>query len=277
MSGLKFSLPKPVKGNAGAVTAKDPDIIIFDPRDLVSPHIPRDSRGVRVVGNLVFKPGAKMDKLYLTPSTQEPSYESDGPEDAESIVHKVMGSFPGNEIEAKEFFQNRLGHPLMAMWSGCNNATGKELYGSPCAPLKMKGEFVANNEKTGFVFTFESVQKTGYVPATYEGALTFAAPYVAADFDLAVTDANGDIFQLPSSAVAATEIDIASTDKEHGDIVTILGGGGAEPATLANGAATAGTVQLVGGVAWTALADASIDLQVFDDGTTLFFREVARR
>ena len=276
MSGLKFSLKKPVKSNAGAVTAKKPDIILVDTADILT--LPaRNSKGVLMVGNIILKPGAQMIELYLTPSTQVPSYESDGPEDSESFTHKVEGMHPGNQLEAKEFLQNNLGRGFLAIWSGCNNATGKEVYGTPCAPLKMQASFIADNEKTGFTFTFESVQKTSYVPATYEGTITLQAPYVAPDFDLAVTDANGDIFQLPSSAVAATQIDIASTDREHGDIITILGGGGAEPATLANGAATAGTVQLVGGVAWTALADASIDLQVFDDGTTLFFREVARR
>ena len=59
--------------------------------------------------------------------------------------------------------------------------------------------------------------------------------------------------------------------------LNLIGGGGASPATLSNGAGTAGTVQLVGGADWVALSDATIDLQVFDDGTTLFFREVARR
>lgn len=275
MNNLKFSLPKPAKGNAGAVTAKQPDIILVHTDDIL--NLPaRDGRGVRMVGNIILKPGAEMHKLYLTPSTQEPSYASDGPEDGESLTHKVMGSYPGNDLEAKEFFQNRLGQPLMAIWSGCNNATGKEVYGTPCAPLKMKGEFVANNEKTGFVFTFESVQKTSYVPATYEGALTFAAPFEPADFDLALTEANGAFYKLPSSAVV-NAIDIASTDLEHGDIVSLIGGGGAAPATLSNGLATAGTVQLVQGVDWTALADATIDLQVFDDGTTKFFREVSRK
>lgn len=275
MSGLMYSLKKPVKQNAGAVTAKKPDIFLVDTQDILT--LPaRNSKGVLMVGNIVLKSGAKMIELYLTPSTQVPSYESDGPEDSESFTHKVEGMHPGNQLEAKEFFQNNLGRGFLAIWSGCNNATGKEVYGTPCAPLKMKGSFIADNEKTGFTFTFESIQKTSDVPATYEGAITLEAPYVAADFNLAVTAANGDIYQLPSSA-AADAIDIASTDKEHGDIVSLIGGGGASPATLSNGAATAGTVQLVNGVDWTALADATLDLQVFDDGTTLFFREVARR
>lgn len=270
-----YSLKKPVKQNAGAVTAKKPDIFLVDTQDILT--LPaRNSKGVLMVGNIVLKSGAKMIELYLTPSTQVPSYESDGPEDSESFTHKVEGMHPGNQLEAKEFFQNNLGRGFLAIWSGCNNATGKEVYGTPCAPLKMKGSFIADNEKTGFTFTFESIQKTSDVPATYEGAITLEAPYVAADFNLAVTAANGDIYQLPSSA-AADAIDIASTDKEHGDIVSLIGGGGASPATLSNGAATAGTVQLVNGVDWTALADATLDLQVFDDGTTLFFREVARR
>lgn len=275
MSGLMFSLKKPVKSNAGAVTAKKADIVLVDTTDILT--LPsRDSKGVRMIGNIVLKPGANMIELYLTPSTQTPSYESEGEEDSESFIHQIEGMHPGNKLEAKEFFQNNIGRGFIAIWSGCNNATGKELYGSPCAPLKMQGSFVADNERTGFTFTFASVQRTSYVPATYEGALTLAAPYEPADFNLNLTAANGAFYKLPTSA-AADAIDIATTDLEHGDIVTLIGGGGASPATLSNGAATAGTVQLVGGADWVALSDATIDLQVFDDGTTLFFREVARR
>ena len=270
-----YSLKKPAKQNAGAVTAKKPDIILVDINDILT--IPaRDSKGVKMIGNIVLKSGAKMIELYLTPSTQVPSYESEGAEDSESFTHKVEGMHPGNQLEAKEFFQNNLGRGFLAIWSGCNNATGKEVYGTPCAPLKMQGSFIADNEKTGFTFTFESIQKTSFVPATYEGAITLEAPFEPATFDLDLTAANGAFYKLPSSAEVSA-IDIATTDLEHGDIVSLIGGGGATPATLSNGAATAGTVQLVQGVDWTALADATLDLQVFDDGTILFFREVARR
>jgi len=275
MSGLRFSLPKPAQGNAGAVTAKKPEIILVDVEDILS-FPGRNSKDVLLTGNIVLKPGAAMHKLYLTPSTQEPTYASDGPEDSESFTHKLMGFYPGNDLVSKEFHQSRLGRPLIGFYSGCDNATGLEVYGTPCAPLKMKGEFVSNNEKTGTTFSFESVQKTKYVPASYEGAITLEAPFEPADFDLDLTAVNGAFYKLPTSSEVAA-IDIATTDLEHGDIVSLIGGGGATPATLSNGAATAGTVQLVNGVDWIALADATIDLQVFDDGTTLFFREVSRR
>ena len=272
---VKKSVPRDTsRVNPGAVTAKHQEITLIDTADILEMPA-RDAKGVLISENIVLKEGANMIKLYLTPSMQEPSYASDGDEDAESFTHKVSGFHPGNSLDAKEFIQNWLGRPAIALWSGCSGERTFEMYGSPCAPLKLKAEFMANNEKTGFTVNFESVQKTSYVPATYSGVLTFESYFAAADFNIAAVASNGSVQQLPATA-AAEAIDFATTDLEHGDTLSLVGGGGSSPATLSTGAATAANVILKDGVVWTALNEAVLHLKVVYDGTDTYFIETSR-
>lgn len=271
MTFIKKSLPRDTsRSNPGAVTAKGQYVTLVDTDDILSMPA-RGAGDVRVDGNIVLKANARMVELYLTPSTQDPKYASDGDEDAESFTHTVMGSHPGNSLDAKEFIQGWTGRPAIAFWSGCNNGSGIEMYGTACAPLKLKTEFSANNDKTGAIMTFASVQKTSFVPASYFGELSLAENFEAADFDLELLEANGNVQQLPSSA-AGDAISVASNDFAHGAIVSLIGGGGATPATIA---AAAGIV-LKEGTTWTALKDAVINFRVFDNGTATVLHEVSR-
>ncbi len=90
-----------------------------------------------------------------------------------------------------------------------------------------------------------------------------------------MTVANGTQYQLPSYAVTAA-IDIASIDQPHGTFVTLIGGGGADPATLASGAGTAATVLLKDNTTWTALENATITFRVFDADATIYLIEESR-
>lgn len=268
---LKKSLPRDTsRSNPGAVTAKGQFVTLVDTDDILS--MPDRGVGdVRVDGNIVLKPNARMVELYLTPSTQDPKYASEGDEDAESFTHTVMGSHPGNSLDAKEFIQGWTGRPAIAFWSGCDNGSGIEMYGTKCAPLKLKTEFSANNEKTGSIMTFASVQKTRFVPASYFGELSLAENFEAADFDLELLEASGNVQQLPAST-AANAVTVANNDFAHGSIISLIGGGGSTPATIA----TAAGIVLKEGTTWTALKDAVINFRVFDDGSSLVLHEVSR-
>ena len=62
----------------------------------------------------------------------------------------------------------------------------------------------------------------------------------------------------------------------HGDTVTLIGSGGSDPATLSSGDATGATVLLNDDQDWTALENATISFEVFDNGATMYLIEKNR-
>jgi len=257
---------------AGAAAANKPNVTFFRMEDvLVFP--PRDSKGVRVVGDIVLRPGAKMFTVYCTPSKQVKSYTTEGDEDMETIKQKFEASTPGDVLELSEFIQNNLGVDYGILANNCIDSR-KRLYGTPCAPMKLKAEQTDDSSGRMIKMTFEQIVGSKYVPGHYEGNESFAAP-TATDETIDLTVANGNQFKIDADELGAA-IAIASTDRATGDVVTLIGSGGGDPSTLANGASTAATVLLKDGTTWTALENATITFEVFDDGTTVYLIERAR-
>lgn len=275
MSYLKVSVPRANTGTSpGAYKAKKPNVAIVDADDVLA-FPGRDSKGIKELGNYVLKPNARMIRIYMTPETLEASFVTEGPEDGKVFKSTFKGDHPGESLEIKEFIQNWLGRPVIIFEENCRNNT-MNTYGTACSPMKLTTEFNSNKEGTKHMLTFEQPNPVEFLPGYYTGELTFADAFATADNTVNALVANGNFYKLPSAAVTAA-IDIATLDLADGEIISIIGGGGAGPYTLDSGASTAGTVILKGGSQWTALEDSVINLQVVDGGVTKYLLELSRK
>lgn len=271
MYQIKSAFKNRNKISPGAAIAKNPNVAIVFTDDLVSSPV-RNEGGVKQEGNYVFKDGAKPIYCYMTISKQEPTYESDGEEDGISIMQKFQGFHPGDELEINELIQNTLGKNVIIFYGSCEQPF-KKVYGTKCAPLQLKPSFAANNDSTGHTLLFEQFAKSAYLPAHWEGDLPEGDAFAVGGLDVDALEANGLIYKLDGSEVAASTVDIASIDLTTGTYVTLIGGGGTNPATLSDGAATAATVLLKEGADWSALEGSTIDLEVFTNGGTTYLIE----
>ena len=258
---------------SGAAAPSAPNVTFIKDTDVLNPEMPRDSKGVLIVGDIVPKPGAKMFTIYLTPSKQVKNYTSEGDEDMETIKQKFEGWHPGDDIDINEFVQNNLGVGFFIIADNCVDAH-KRVYGTKCSPMKLNVDATSDNSGRGVKLVFEQKIGTNKVPAFYNGNMIYSEP-TTTDATIDLTVANGNQLKLESDALGAS-IDIASTDRASGDVVTLIGGGGVDPSTLANGASTAATVILKNGTTWTALENATITFEVIYDGTTTYLIERAR-
>lgn len=257
----------------GAALAKDPNLTLIRTRDIVS--LPqRNSKGVKMEGNFVLKPGTKAAQVYVTPSKMNPTFEGDGDEDAISVSHNIEVMAPGDALELNEFVQNNISENVIAIYGNCLDDV-KKVYGTKCAPLQLKPSFKADNDSTEHTLVFEQFQKTEELPGHFEGQLPDGAITNVADENLTLSVANGYIYQLAEDTLG-TEIIPSVTDLETGDFVTLKGGGGSDPYVLANPATGSVTVVLKDNVNWIAEDGALIDLEVVQADTTTYLIERKR-
>lgn len=274
MTYLRINVAKPSGSSPGASAPKEPNLVLVADDDILFEPM-RNSKGVKLEGNYIIKPGAKMIEVYMTPSKSKASYESDGDEDAVSIKQKFECEHPGNELEIAEFAQNWLGVNCRLIYGSCTDNFRKVL-GTKCAPIQMKPSLQDDADARKHVFVFEQTASSKWVPGHYTGALVFADPFAVADAGaVAVTLANGPIYKLPSLAVTEPVV-FSNIEQEHGTIITLMGGGGVDPATLASGVLANGAI-LKDGVAWVGLEGAVINLQVYDAGANKYLIELSRK
>jgi hypothetical protein len=275
MTYIKRNLAKPAGISPGSSAPKS-QIAIIDIEDLAPNGFPvSDSSGVKLMGSFVMKEGAKPYLIYSTRSKTEAPYESDGDEDSININQSFKVHHPGNTLEVKEFIQNWLGRNVVVAHRACQDNFW-EVMGTPCAPLQIMPTKQDNNDGRHYEIMFQAFASTALVPKHFEGELPFADPFAVADVtDITLSTANGYQYKLP--ALAATEaVAFNATTLAHGTMVSLLGGGGAEPATLANGIAGDITVLLVNGSTWTGLVNQAIHLRVFRAGATTYLIEQSR-
>jgi hypothetical protein len=270
---IPTNVASPAGQSAGAAAPKDPNVAIIAIDDILTwPQ--RDDKGVLVSGNIVLKPGAKAITVYMTSSKIKGGYESDGDEDAISLKHKFEGEHPGNELEINEFVQNWLGKKCVIIVGSCQD-TYRKILGTKCAPMQLKPSGQDDNDARKHMLVFEQFAKTGSLPAHYTGAIPVLDPFtVVSATALVLSPANGYVYKLPSLSVTAA-IAIATSTMAHGDVITLIGGGGVAPATLASGV-TDKSALLVNGTTWVGLAGATINLKVFKAGAVTLFEEQSR-
>lgn len=268
----KVNVTKPA-GLAPGSAAQKNEIVLVEAQDLNFPL--SDSKGVKIIGVPTLKEGGKFITLYSTKSKTDAPFESDGDEDMINIAQKFVAQVPGNGLPLKEFIQNWMGKDVIIFHKACQDDF-YEVMGTPCAPLQLKPTKQDNNDGRFYTLTFEPYAKSGFVPKHYEGSIPFALPHAIADVEAVdLTEENGIEYKMPALAVTAA-LDVASIDLPHGEHIVFHGGGGAAPATIANGAAGEVTVLLKNGTTWTALAGARINFQVFVAGATKYLVELSR-
>jgi len=261
------------KTASGSAAAKDPNVTIVAVKDIVT-WPARDSKKVLMEGAFTLAVNPKIAEIYLTSSSIKAPYESDGDEDAISLKQKFEGSHPGSQLEINEFIAEWLGEPCIIIYGSCQDAFRK-VVGTKCAPVQLKPSGQDDNDARKHMLVFEQFAKTEWLPGHYLGQLPSVTPFtVVSSTAVALSPANGYVYQLPSLAVTAS-IAIATSTLEHGDVITLIGGGGVAPATLASGV-TDKSALLAAGSTWTGLAGATLNLKVFKAGAVTLFVEQSR-
>lgn len=261
------------RGNAGAAAPKEPNVTIIASDDILSwPN--RDGNGVNHLGSFVMKPNARMYTFYMTPSSIKAPVDAVGDEDAEAFMHKFEGESPGNDLELAEAVQNWTGVNCIIIHGSCSDPYRK-VQGTKCSPLKMKASLQDDKDGRKWKLAFESHVATAYLPGHYTGALVFADPYVVPlTSAVELIAANGEQYKLPFLSVT-TAVLFSEVSLENGTIVTLIGGGGTNPATLTNGV-TDKRAALINGTTWIGYEGAVINLRVFNNGTSVILIEVSR-
>lgn len=270
---LRKNVLKPGGISPGSAAAKEPNITIIDVEDILL-FPPSDANGVRLLGNFGLKSGAKMYQFYSTKSKVSAPYESDGDEDSINISQSFDAQHPGNELEIKEFIQNWLGKNVIILHGSCQEAW-REVMGTPCAPLQVMPAKQDNNDGRFHTLKFKAFAKTALLPKHYEGALFLDAPYTVADSTaIAVNATNGSFYKLPALAATAA-IGFSEIELVHGSAVQLIGGGGADPATLVTGVTDLDVI-LKDGTTWVGIENAILNLEVFVNGALTFLIEKSR-
>ena len=273
MTYIRKNVVKPLGKSPGAAAPKEPNVTIVAVDDILTWPL-RDDKGVNMLGSFVMKDNAKMISVYMTPSKIKATFESDGDEDSVSIMQKFEAESPGNELELSEFVQNWIGVNSIIIYGSCVDSYRKVM-GTKCAPMQLKPSLQDDNDARKHMLVFEQFAKSGFVPGHYTGTLSFAAPFAVASVGaVTVNDANGRTYQLPATAVTAPIV-FAAIALNHGDEISLIGGGGAGAATLVTGVADKSAL-LINGTTWTALDGAVINLKVFRNGAITLLQEVSR-
>ncbi|WP_278035891.1 hypothetical protein [Flavobacterium nitratireducens] len=271
MTYIRHNVVKPLGKSPGAAAPKDPNVTIVAVDDILTFPV-TDGKGVNYVGNFVMKAGARMYTVYMTPSKIKAGYESDGDEDSITFKQRFEGEHPGHELEIAEFVQNWTGVNVIIIYGSCSD-NFRKVIGTKCAPVQLKPSLTDDNDSRKHMLVFEQFAKSGYVIGHYTGALVFADPFaVVSASAIAVNSTNGYIYQLPAEVAA---IEFSEITLNHGDVITLIGGGGDTPATLSPGVENKDAI-LKGFSVWIALEGATLTLEVFKAGSLTFLIEKSR-
>ncbi len=270
---IKSNVRKPLGISPGSAAAKEPNVTIVDVEDVLY-HPPRDSKGINMVGSYVMKPNARMVQIYMTKSKISTPYESDGDEDSINIKQSFEGQHPGNKLEIREFIQNWLGKNVIVIHGSCSEPE-REVVGTPCAPLQLKPSKQDNNDGRFHMLKFEAYATSQFLPGRYMGALVFDEP-TPVDSVVAIPINTHLARQIKLPALDSTEaISMLWSSAAVGEIVTLVGSGGDDPATLTSGSGGVGaiTVILKNGVDWIALNGSFIHLRPYSGDASYFIEE----
>ena len=257
MSNIRKDLKK-FGANPGLATPKNPEMIAAFTEDIIVwPTLNAD--GVTWEGNFVFKEGTAFTRVYLTKDSQKASFESGGSTDAYGAKNKIEGTHPGTYKETVAYIKENVGKEYILFYGGCSTDEYKTM-GTKCNPMVLKVSGEDSNDGNKNTMTWEQELLNDEYIRFYSGQISFDATLpVLSGAALALNSAQGKVFKLASTATTA-KITIASSNFEDGDIITLVGSGGAGPLTLANSSTTG--ILLKKATTWTALDGATITLKV---------------
>lgn len=252
---VKQSIGRPL-GNPGvglrvkdSVTLIDVDDILFYPKP--------DSKGVRILDNIVLKPGRYAVTLYMTPGTIEVTNPSDGDPDQVGFTPSLKFNHPGNSIELREFISNNINKNFIVVVGYCSGEPS-DLIGTPCNPCKLTASYTGSKDSSSNEITLTQISKGDLIFA-YQGTIPMEEP--VAVVEAAATEVvfvSEGQYQLSAGSAAIASISGGS----DGAVVTLLGVRGEAP-TLSG---ADGKILLREGKQFTAAEGNQITLRAFDAG-----------
>lgn len=272
MNFVKVNLPKAGNG-AGVTQEKDVNIVIFE-WDEVKTFPARDSKGVKLQGNIEFKDGKYAILMYATSSSISTPRTTEGEEDQIGRTSLPEFSHPGSTLEFEEFCENKINTGLGVAVRVYEDEAGEsyyKIYGTRGNPLYLMDEGQDNNEAIKNMVRFQQFRPSKHLPARYYGTFTFdEANLVPADAETVNVDSGSGEYQLQDNAAVTAISDL--TNAVHGGTYTLIGSGGTNPATIAAG----GNFILAGATDWQGVAGARITLKAYSQGETFVFFEQSR-
>lgn len=261
------------KKGSGAAAPKDPNVIIIATKDILT-WPSRDPKKVKMLGNFTFKANPKIAIVYMTASKTKAPYENEGDEDSITVKQSFEGEIPSDQLEINEFIADWLNEPCIIIHGSCQDDFRK-VVGTKCAPVQIRPSGQNDNDARKHMVKFEQFAKSEWLPGHYTGAVPSKDPFVVPlATAVTVNEANGNLYQLPELATTAA-ISFAAIGLAPGSIVTLIGGGGSDPATLTSGVTDKKAI-LIGGTTWVGLKGAVIHLEVFNNGGLTFLIEKSR-
>lgn len=257
---------KPVAGSGAPNTGSRFAYLAWD-KDLVS-FPDTDENNVMLTGQPVFKDGKGLTGVYITTSSREYSYETQGDQDARSFKVKFMGTHPGTEREALEFARNMMDEPFMIFIPGCQSTDMVKVLGRPCEPLIFKSSHKGGKDGSKFEFTFEQEVGGKNTYMLYDGPLVLQETvYSTVDFTTALTSLTA--VQKVATTVASQPLAITSLTGITEKQVTFIGqeSNPAIAGTISEDTTGPIMILLKGGLQWKAVLNSTITFEVFETGS----------
>lgn len=261
------------KSNAGLPTPKRGDAIVALNKNIIS-HPTIGADGVTLEGNYVFAPGTAFQKVYMTSSTQAATSEGGGNPDGMGSKNKFVGEHPGTEREVMSFLKKYANEGFIIFYGGCGTTEWKVM-GTQCHPMKLSASTKDDKDGNITTLTFEQEMLNDDRVLFYNGSMSFAEPFKAVGNAFAISNRNGNTIQL-AGASATADIKVNSSDFSHGETITFIGGGGADPYKIKNKPSDAVAILTKDAADWIAIKDAVIDFRVIKADKT-YLVEISRR
>lgn len=203
-----------------------------------------------------------------------PTFLSNGTKEANAVTMNGTNTFTiimgGNRAELLNFIEEYAGTKFVIIYQECESGIMQGI-GNPCKPVILstyENKNDADSRSVTFTFTQLSIQQ----PWTYIGDIIRQNPVtlVVGATTLAIVAGNNR-YVVPNGTSATYAIDAVSglAAADIGRIITLIGDGTANAATVADGS----PFLLVDGATWTASKTKELYMKVFDANTLI---EVSR-
>lgn len=259
-------LDKPTSGSGAPSTGSRFAYLAWT-QDLVS-FPDTDDKNVLLTGQPVFKDGKGLIPIYITTSSREYSYETQGDQDARSFKVKFVGSHPGTELEALEFARNMLDEEFIIFIPGCQSTDSVKVLGRPCEPLIFKSSHKGGKDGNKFEFTFEQEVGGKNVYMLYNGALQLEETnWATVDFSDPLTALSP--VQKVAITATAEALEITSLEGIAEKQVTFVGQETDPTKAGTISEDTTGPVMIIlkDGLQWKAVQNSTITFEVFLSGS----------
>ena len=153
--------------NSGLPSAKYGYLYVAHADDVVTfPEF--DESGIATVGDIVMKENTNFTLLYLTPSKQKFNVDTQGELQSRGLIHKISGSYPGDDKYVNSFIKDMLNEPMILLSEVCGEKYRK-IHGTPCNPMYFSASFKDDSTDKNWEFTFDQAFPYVDPPLFYDG------------------------------------------------------------------------------------------------------------